>query len=130
MPRTKSIQSTLLPLVQDFTTRMASFIEEYSAARARQAIMSALGSAIGVRRGPGRPPKGAKVNGVRAGKPGRKPRRRPPPQLCPVPNCKNRAAPVFGMVCKDHRGIPKDQIRKYREARRKQKDNAGNGKEK
>lgn len=41
------------------------------------------------------------------------------PQLCPVPGCKNRAAPVFGMVCAKHKGVPKSKIKQYREARRK-----------
>jgi hypothetical protein len=47
-----------------------------------------------------------------------KPRRKGPIQLCPVPKCKNRAAPVFGMVCAQHKGIAKKTIAKYRAARR------------
>jgi hypothetical protein len=39
-------------------------------------------------------------------------------QLTPVPGCNNPAAPVFGMVCKDHKDVPKATIKKYREARR------------
>jgi hypothetical protein len=39
-------------------------------------------------------------------------------QLCPVPGCKNPAAPVFGMVCKAHKNVAKSKIKKYREARR------------
>jgi hypothetical protein len=42
-------------------------------------------------------------------------------QLCPVPGCKNPAAPVFGMVCADHKNVPKAQIKKYREQRRADK---------
>jgi hypothetical protein len=41
-----------------------------------------------------------------------------PKQLCPVPGCKNPAAPVYGMVCKTHKGVSKIKIAKYREARR------------
>ena len=52
---------------------------------------------------------------------GKKPRRKGPKQLCPVPGCKNPAAPVFGMVCAKHKDIPKAQIKKYREARRAKK---------
>ena len=48
-------------------------------------------------------------------------RRKGPKQLCPVPGCKNPAAPVFGMVCAKHKDIPKAQIKKYREARRAKK---------
>jgi hypothetical protein len=46
-------------------------------------------------------------------------RRRAPKQLCPVPGCKNAAAPVFGMVCAKHKDVPKAKIKTYREARRK-----------
>jgi hypothetical protein len=42
----------------------------------------------------------------------------PPTQLCPVPGCKNPAAPVFGMVCAEHKDVAKAKIKKYREARR------------
>ena len=42
-------------------------------------------------------------------------------QLCPVPGCSNRAAPVFGMVCAKHKDLPKAAIKKYREARRAKK---------
>lgn len=44
-----------------------------------------------------------------------------PIQLCPVPGCKERAAPSLGMVCMKHKSVPKAQIAKYREARRKAK---------
>jgi hypothetical protein len=50
-----------------------------------------------------------------------RPRRKLPRQLCPVPGCKNPAAPVFGMVCSAHKDVPKRQIAKYREARRAKK---------
>jgi hypothetical protein len=39
-------------------------------------------------------------------------------QMCPVPRCKERAAPVFNMVCAKHKGLPKAQIAKFREQRR------------
>jgi len=48
-------------------------------------------------------------------------RRKGPIQLCPVPGCPNRAAPVFGMVCSKHKDLPKASIKKYREARRAKK---------
>ena len=35
-----------------------------------------------------------------------------------MPGCKNVAAPVFGMVCRDHKSVAKSKIRKYREERR------------
>jgi hypothetical protein len=51
----------------------------------------------------------------------KKPRRKGPIQLCPVPGCKGRAAPVFGMVCAAHKSVPKAKIKAYREARRAKK---------
>jgi hypothetical protein len=51
-----------------------------------------------------------------------KPRKKGPIQLCPVPKCINRAAPSLGMVCAKHKGLPKAQIKKYREARRAAKN--------
>jgi hypothetical protein len=51
----------------------------------------------------------------------RKARRKGPKQLCPVPGCKNPAAPVFGMVCSKHKDLPKTKINAYREARRAKK---------
>jgi len=48
----------------------------------------------------------------------KKSRRKGPIQLCPVPKCANRAAPVFGMVCARHKDVPKAKIKAYRAARR------------
>ncbi len=48
-------------------------------------------------------------------------RRKGPIQLCPVPRCKNRAAPIFGMLCSAHKDTPKKLVAKYREARRAKK---------
>ena len=101
-------------LVQQFVDRLSSLIEQDTVARAREAVLSAFG---------GRAPAGLQLRG--AGKlassaVGRK-RRKGPIQLCPVPGCSNRAAPVFGMVCAKHKDLPKSEIKKYREARRAQK---------
>lgn len=52
-------------------------------------------------------------------------RRKGPIQLCPVPNCKNRAAPIYGMVCVKHKGIAKSKIKKYRLARKAKQAKAG-----
>lgn len=93
-------------VVADFTRRLNVLIEEHAVARAREAVMLALGGKGG------RLPRGmeAIVNG--------KTRRKAPRQLCPVPGCKNAAAPVFGMVCAEHKDVPKAKIKQYREARR------------
>ncbi len=38
------------------------------------------------------------------------------PVLCPYPGCKNVAAPTFAMMCRDHKDLPKKEIKKYRDA--------------
>jgi hypothetical protein len=88
-------------LVEDFTARLGAMIELSVLERARTAIDGALR------------PNGQAV--------GRKLRRKGPVQLCPVPGCKNPAAPVFGMVCAEHKSLPKAKIKKYREARKAKK---------
>lgn len=41
-----------------------------------------------------------------------------PKQFCPVPGCKGVAAPIFGMVCRQHKDVAKSKIVKYRAARK------------
>ena len=92
-------------LVDAFTNQLTIIIERQAVERARMSIERAFG-------GGGR--KGAiALNGGR--------RRKLPRQLCPVPGCKNTAAPVFGMVCGKHKDVSKAQIAKYRQARRAKK---------
>jgi len=106
-------------LVAEFTERLHAAVDQISVRRAREAVMHALGEKRG------RLPKGM------AAILGRKPRRKGPRQLCPVPGCKNPAAPVFGMVCAQHKDVSKTKIKQYREARRAAKlgakDGAGQG---
>src|SRR5258708_7484283 len=111
MPKKRSVD--LHDIVQSFVSRLSSLIEVDAVTRAREAVLSAFG-ADGGRRGPGRP--AGLAAKVAAGK-----RRKGPIQLCPVPGCKNRAAPVFGMVCSKHKDLPKATIKKYREERRAKK---------
>ena len=94
--------------IETFTRQLVATVE----AAVVQRIQAALAGALGVpqKRGPGRPPKQAVAHV--AAVPARK------KQLCPVPGCKNPAAPVFGMVCKEHKNVAKAKIRKYREERR------------
>ena len=89
-----------------------------------QAFHAALGGSAPattalVKRGPGRPAALSAVAAMVSAP--KKPRKKAPRQLCPVPGCKNPAAPVYGMVCKDHKDVPKAKIKKYREARRAKK---------
>ena len=98
--------------IETFTQQLVATVE----AAVAQRIQAALAGAFGIpqKRGPGRPPKQAvaHVAPVAAPKPARK------KQICPVPGCKNVAAPIFGMVCKNHKNVAKSKIKKYREQRR------------
>jgi hypothetical protein len=106
-------------LVQNFVTSLVAAVEQTTTARIQAALMNGVNGAP-VRRGPGRPPKNplfAAPTALTAKGPSKK----RPKQLCPVPGCKNPAAPVFGMVCAKHKDLPKAKIKEYREARRKAK---------
>ncbi len=102
--------TTIGTLVDQFTNQLSSLIESQTMERARQTVESAFG----VER-PGRP---SKVSPIALGK---RPRKKGPRQLCPFPGCKNPAAPVFGMVCAEHKNVPKTKIKKFREARKAKK---------
>jgi len=114
--------SNIQSIVDDFANQLSALIEAQVVERARATVAAALGTHG--KRGPGRPPK--LVSLALAAPTGiggrRKPRKKAPPQLCPVPGCKNRAAPIFGMVCSDHKNVPKAKIKQYREARRAKKN--------
>jgi hypothetical protein len=99
-------RSDLQEVVQQFVDKLSSMIEGEVVSRAREAALNALDGRGSVT--------------VRGGVIVRK-RRKGPIQLCPVPGCENRAAPVFGMVCAKHKDLPKAAIKKYREARRAKK---------
>ena len=128
---TSDSSSQIRHIVGDFVGQLSALIEQDAVSRARSAIMSAFSGGEapnltpnGKRRG--RPPGSGRgavlaLAGV-AGK--KKMRRKAPIQLCPVPGCTNRAAPVFGMVCSKHKDLPKSEIRKFREARRAKRDHA------
>ena len=102
MPRRSDLQE----IVQQFVDKLSSLIEQEVVSRAREAALNVLDGRGSV--------------SVRGGIVVRK-RRKGPIQLCPVPGCPNRAAPVFGMVCAKHKDLPKAAIKKYREARRAKK---------
>jgi hypothetical protein len=115
MPR----MSELRTVVENFTNQLAQVIEAQIMERARHAVAAALGGNGHIPARRGRPPKSAAL--VPAWTPKKKPRKKAPKQLCPVPGCSNPAAPVFGMVCAKHKDLPKLKIRKFREARRAKK---------
>jgi hypothetical protein len=110
--------SELRTVVENFTNHLAQVIEAQIMERARNAVAAALGgNGVPARRG--RPPKSLALRTDWA--PTKKPRKKAPKQLCPVPGCSNPAAPVFGMVCVKHKDLPKRKIKKFREARRAKK---------
>jgi hypothetical protein len=102
-------------IVEDFARRLQEALEGHATERARAAVLDAFGMDGPKRRG--RPPKAATAVATGA----KKPRKKSPPQFCPVPGCKNKAAPIFGMVCAKHKDVAKSLIKKYREARKAKK---------
>lgn len=108
-------KTDLQDLVEQFVESLSSLIEQDTVSRARDAVLTAFG---------GHAPAGLLLRGAGKGAAGARKRRKGPIQLCPVPGCSNRAAPVFGMVCSKHKDLSKSDIKKYREQRRAQKAKA------
>lgn len=109
--------SEIQDVIEGFASKLAALIEGQALERARAAVVTAFGH--GAKRG--RPPKARSFQESVPEVATKKARRKGPRQLCPVPGCKNPAAPVFGMVCADHKGVAKTKIKKYREQRRAKK---------
>jgi len=115
----KQQRGTVSALVSEFVDQLTRAIESEAMGRAREAVLAAVGGGVAGTRGPGRV--AASKTGRGPGRPAGRPRKKPPIQYCPVPGCKNRAAPVFGMVCGEHRKVPKALIKKYRAERKAEK---------
>jgi hypothetical protein len=113
MPDTNLNISTI---VENFANQLVAAVEESAVQRIQAALSGAFGAPQ--KRGPGRPPKQVAATPASTPAASVQKRKSPPKQLCPVPGCKNVAAPVFGMVCKDHRNVAKSKIEKYRKERR------------
>jgi hypothetical protein len=105
-------------LVQSFVTQLVAAVEQTTTQRIQAALMSGVNGGV-PKRGPGRPRKNPIFTPAALAALG--PTKKRAKQLCPVPGCKNPAAPVFGMVCSKHKDIPKAKIKEYRDARRKSK---------
>lgn len=113
--------TAIAKLTSDFIAQLEAYVVE----RVNTRLSDVL--AIGMIKLPGRvpayprtPEEIAKFNGplpVKA-------RRKAPIQLCPAPRCRNRAAPIFRMVCAGHKGTPLKVVHAWREARRARKARA------
>lgn len=118
-----------MPNPSEFSPRIQAALAELVAAieaETRAGIQRLIGGepAVPAKRR-GRPPKNAAlstalavVSKVATVAAPAKPRKKPPKQFCPVPGCKNVAAPIFGMLCKEHKATPKRLVKKYREERK------------
>ena len=111
--------SELQNIVDSFAAQLTAIIEAQAIAQARSTVLAAFGHGAPAPKRRGRPPKA--LQAAAAPPPAKKARRKAPLQLCPVPGCKNPAAPIFGMVCAKHKDLPKATIKKYRERRRAKK---------
>lgn len=108
-------------VIQNFAGQLTALIESQAIAQARAAVLAAFGGGERVAGRRGRPPAAKIAQLAVTMAPTKRPRRKAPKQFCPVPGCKNPAAPVFGMVCAKHKDVAKSKIRKYREERRSRK---------
>jgi hypothetical protein len=105
------IAPNITALIETFAHDLVAAVEASMAERIQASLVGAFGAPQ--KRGPGRPPK--KPVALAAPVVAKKKRAK---QLCPVPGCKNPAAPVFGMVCSDHKNVPKSKIKQYRKERK------------
>jgi hypothetical protein len=99
-------------LITRFADQLVAVLETATERRVGELIADAYGAGVYVPGRRGRPGKLRVRKRVQASKRAR------PKQLCPVPGCENAAAPAFGMVCAEHKEIPRAVIAKYRAERR------------
>jgi hypothetical protein len=107
MPKTAP---NITVMVETFAFQITAAVEAALADKLQAALAGAFGAPQ--KHGSGRAPK--QIEAVATPVAAKKTR---PKQFCPVPGCKNVAAPIFGMVCKDHKNVAKSKIRKYRAER-------------
>jgi len=101
-------------MVETFVNQIVAAVEAESVRRLREAVAASFGAEAPGPRRAGRPMGGASaLSNV--------PVRHRPKQLCPVPGCAGVAAPVFGMVCAQHKDLPTAKIKEYRAQRRAEK---------
>lgn len=110
------MESNIRSLVETFVSQIVAAIEADSVRRVQDAVLAAVtGDASGGTRS-GRAPRAAAAASAAPSA-----KRRRPKQFCPVPGCSGVAAPVFGMVCAEHKDLPKAKIKEYRAQRRAEK---------
>ena len=102
-------------LVSEFVARLVSAVEVAMYGRLRAAVDAALPDHAGrdvSRWTPFREAKPELAASLAVTKTGR------PRQTCPVPGCNGVAAPIYGMVCTQHKHVAKSKIAKYRKERK------------
>jgi hypothetical protein len=107
------MESNIRALVEGFVRQIVEAIEDDNIRRVQDAVSVAIAGEVGAARS-GRPARASVSAASVAATPGR----RRPKQFCPVPGCTGVAAPVYGMVCAEHKGLPKAKIKQYRDERR------------
>jgi hypothetical protein len=103
---TKTADPNIEFLLQEFSARLTELVERRTIERLQVAAAALIGS------NPDNPSRAARAPRAPYGT-----KRTPYVRECPVPGCKNPPAPAFGMVCSQHKDLPKAEIKKYREAR-------------
>jgi hypothetical protein len=101
------LNESITTLVENFANQIVAAVEASVAERIQAAVSGAFGPSVTRAGAKGLPSSVFQMAGRR------------PKQLCPVPGCSNLAAPVFGMVCAEHKGVSKAKIKQYREERKK-----------
>jgi hypothetical protein len=109
--------SELENIIASFTAQLTALISAQATEQARSVVLAAFAAGGHAPTRRGRPPKVLAAEVALA----KTVRKKAPVQLCPVPGCKNPAAPIFGMVCATHKDVSKAKIRKFREARKAKK---------
>lgn len=109
---------TITQIVNQFLHNVDALIQTEAHNRATRAVEAAFGNHAALPMKITTMSKRSTPEPALAVRPKKLSRRKGPIQLCPSPGCKERAAPVFGMVCKKHKSASKTQIKKWREARR------------
>jgi hypothetical protein len=109
--------TTIQSLTHEFQNKMIALIDEAAAEKARNVVAGAFLADMKTYL----PKNKSKYLGEASHTKDKLMRRKGPIQLCPVPRCKERAAPVFGMLCAKHKSTPKKLVAKYRAARRARK---------